>query len=42
MTSADCQTNFDIDFIQGLLLDSEYVNYENEEDGTTNDDYNEY
>ena len=27
MASADCQTNFDIDILQNLILDGEYVQF---------------
>ena len=28
MTSADCQTNFDMDVLHELMLDSDYVNFD--------------
>jgi len=32
MSSADCQTNFDMDVLQNLVLDSEYVGYGDEDE----------
>jgi len=32
MSSADCQTNFDMDVLQNLVLDSEYVGYRDEDE----------